>query len=166
MCIYNNFKHHHQSILQAFMLSCNTNPCWHNVITVQSEVWAIPELPKSNWFKKIATPKNTETTEEHAYLQLLLVGCSDDRGQDVWQSFSGQTVQETPELGHCRHRHVQHLNQLQHTRNNANDHCASFGIISVALWPKQDCVCRWEACLGSWPKTYWSKFTKSSQMRH
>lgn len=106
---------------------------------------------KVTYSKKIAAPNYHWKSWRTWYLQLLLVGCSDDRGQYIWQSFSRQIVQETPKLCDCRHWHIQHLNQLQHTRNNINGCCVSFGIISVALWRKQDCIFQCEACLGGLP---------------
>ncbi|MEQ2175910.1 hypothetical protein GOODEAATRI_022584, partial [Goodea atripinnis] len=41
-----------------------------------------------------------------AHLEFLLVGGADHRGNHIWQSFPGQTVQQASELGHHWDRRV------------------------------------------------------------
>lgn len=47
------------------MLSCNTNPCCHNVITVQSQCKQFQNYLKVTDFYKTAISNTTKTAEEH-----------------------------------------------------------------------------------------------------
>lgn len=53
---------------------------------------------------------------EKLYLELLFVGGADHGGKHVGQGFSGETVEESPQLRYYRHWHIQHSHQL--SRNN------------------------------------------------